>query len=390
MIKATNINYRISKFSNFVVERLLSKGIFFWLGVITISIFFKTLFFPVKLGDYNTYLDPWVRFISENGYFDSLKFNFYNYTPAYIYILILIAKTGINSLYMIKIVSVLFEFILAYFAGKILLLKYKNKLIFWICFSLLPLIPSIFINGALWGQCDAIYTTFVVAGIYYSLINRQLTATTLLAIAISFKIQAVFILPYFFILLLFGKIKWYYFFLIPIVYFLSVLPAWLYGRELTDLFSIYLNQSDYYESLTMFMPNIYVWIQDADYKTFKIVGIVLTTLFITFAGIYLKIKKINLNNENLILIGFASVIITPFILPGMHERYLYVADILSLIYIFWFKDNIHIPIAMWSVSLYAYISCSRFKEFLPLWPAFFVYLLAIILIFRQIKFKIKA
>jgi len=384
-----NITVNLKNKSYSFINNLTTKSYYFWLGIIIIGLILKIVFFPIRLGDYNTYLGPWVDFIKSNGYFASLKFDFYNYSPSYIYILILIAKTGINSLYLIKIVSIFFEFILAYFIGKILFLKYKDKIVFWISAAIIPLIPTIFINGAFWGQCDAIYTTFVVAGIYYSLINKQLTSTGLLAIAIAFKIQAVFILPYYFILLLFGRTKWYYFLTIPVVYFISVLPAWIYGRSLTDLLSIYLNQSDYYQSLTMFMPNIYVWFEDADYKTFKLAGILLTALLTIISSMYLKYKKINLNSDNLILLAFASLIITPFILPGMHERYLYSGDALAFAFFLWFKQHLRIPLSIWAVSFYAYISCSRLKEFLPSWPAFFIYLAAIIFILKLLKLQLK-
>ncbi len=370
------------------IDGSTSKGRLYWLIIIIAVLLLKTLFLPIKLGDYNTYLGPWVEFIKNNGYFASLRYDFYNYSPSYIYILILIAKTGLNSLYMIKIISILFEFVLALYVGKILFLKTKIQMLYWLSAAILPLIPTVFLNGAYWGQCDSIYTTFVVVGIYYSLINKHFISVVLLAVAIAFKAQAVFILPYYFTLLLFGKTKWYYFLTIPIVYFISIMPAWLNGRYLTDLFSIYLNQSDYYQSLTMFMPNIYVWIQDADYSTFKLVGIITTTALTIFSSIYLKYKNFELNIDNLILLAFASVIFTPFILPGMHERYLYLGDVLAFIFLLWSKNNSRIPFAIWTVSFYAYISCSRLKEFLPLWPAFFVYLTAIILVLNQIKCRI--
>jgi hypothetical protein len=150
-----------------------------------------------------------------------------------------------------------------------------------------------------------------------------------------------------------------------------------------------LNQSDYYQSLTMFMPNIYVWFEDADYKTFKIAGILLTATLTVISGIYLKIKKIKLNQDNLILMAFASLIITPFILPGMHERYLYSGDVIAFAFLLWFKQNLRIPLSIWGVSFYAYISCSRLKELLPSWPAFFVYLSALILTLRLLKIQLK-
>jgi hypothetical protein len=74
----------------------------------------------------------------------------------------------------------------------------------------------------------------------------------------------------------------------------------------------------------------------------------------------------------------------------MHERYLYSGDALALVFVFWFKQNRRIPLAMWFVSFYAYISCSRLSEFLPSWPVFFVYLAAIILTLNLLRIQFKA
>jgi len=154
--------------------------------------------FPVKLGDYNFYLKPWIDFIKDNGYSSSLKYNFYNYTPSYIYILIALAKIGFNPLYSIKFISIIFEYLLAYFIGKIVCLESGNKLRLWISIAIVPLIPTILINGALWGQCDSIYAAFVVASIYFILKEKQFISILFLGLAFVFKIQTVFIFPLFY------------------------------------------------------------------------------------------------------------------------------------------------------------------------------------------------
>lgn len=372
---------------NIINELDYKKPIFFF-AIILIGFFIKLLFIPFQSGDYTVFLNPWIKFITDHGFFSSLKYNFNNYSPAYIYILILIAKTGLNSLYLIKSVSIIFEFILAFYIGKILFLKHNNKKVFLISVAILPIIPTILINSSFWGQCDVIYANFVIAGIFYSLVNRQLLSVIMLSIGIAFKIQAIFILPYYFILLLTGKTKWYYFLAIPAIYFLSVLPAWMYGRNLVDLLSIYMNQSDYYQALTMFMPNIYILIEELDYKTFKFAGMLLTTFLTLWAGFHIKKLNVNLNNDTLIQIAFLSVIVCPFILPGMHERYLFLGDVLAFIFIFWFKRNIRIPISILFVSFYAYVSCTRFREFIPHWPAFIIYVWVIYLTLKKLKIQL--
>ena len=103
-----------------------------YLLLICIGLVVKVALFPVQTGDYTHYLAPWLHFIQTHVYAASLKFDFYNYTPAYIYILIGIARVGVYPLYAIKIVSVLFEYLMAYFIGKTVCLKYRNNIVVWI------------------------------------------------------------------------------------------------------------------------------------------------------------------------------------------------------------------------------------------------------------------
>jgi len=332
---------------------------------------------PIRLGDYNEFLEPWVNFIKANGYMKSLKYNFYNYTPAYIYTLIPIAKLGFYPLYAIKFISILFEYILAYFVGKIAFLKYKKSIVYWISFAIIPALPTLILNGSVLGQCDSIYSAFVVVSIYFCLTNRWFMAVILLGLAMSFKLQAIFILPFYFVLMLRGKIQWYYFISIPIIYFLTILPAWLYGRPLTELLTIYISQSDYYKSLSTFFPSIYIWFNDDYYEIKKLLGLLFTTVFTLFFGTLLSRSKYNFTFEMWIKLAFLSTIIMPFILPGMRERYLYLGDVLAVLYFIISPKLYRISLGILIVSFYSYISCSRFKDFLPLWPAFILYSIVI-------------
>lgn len=355
-----------------------------WIIIICIGLIIKLSMFSVKLGDYNFYLKPWIDFIKNNGYSSSLKYNFYNYTPSYIYILIALAKIGLNPLYSIKLVSIFFEYLLACFIGKTVCLKYKNNLVIWIAIAIVPLIPTLLINGALWGQCDSIYSAFVVGSIYYILKKKQFISILFLGLAFAFKIQAVFIFPFYLVLLLQGKIKWYYFLLIPLIYFISILPTWLYGRPLSELFTIYLSQSYYYQMPTIFFPNLYIWISDNYYQQVKYPGFLLAFLLTFSSCIYLSKKKFHYTFENYVILAFLSVIIIPFILPGMHERYLYLGDVMAVLYFFVVKKNIHLSLGIILVSFYSYLCCSKLQKILPLWPAFYFYLSIIILTIRDL------
>lgn len=359
------------------------------ISLIFIGLITKLFLLPVKTGDYIVFLEPWIKFIKTHGYFSSLKFNFYDYTPTYIYVLIFIAKTGLNPLISIKIISILFEYAAAFFIGKIAVLKTRNKTILLSSLAIVPLLPSVILNSSYLSQCDSIYATFVVASLYFILKDRQFLSALLLGIAFAFKMQTAIILPVFFVLMLRKKINWYYFLLIPAIFIISILPTWLYGRNFADLLEVYMLQTNRYPFLTLNFPNIYIWINNAFYDPVKLIGIVFTTILTIVGGLVLSNKKYNFSFEQWIRFAFLSSIVVPFILPGMHERYMYLGDILGILYFLVLKRNIHLPLAIASVSFYSYIRCSRFNETLPMYPVFAVYFLVVILVASEFIITLK-
>ncbi len=349
------------------------------------GIIIKLLLLPVKTGDYIYFLDPWINFIKSHAYFSSLKYNFYDYTPSYIYILILIAKTGLNPLFLIKIVSIAFEYLTAFFIGKIALLKIKSNHVVGISMVVIPLLPTVLLNSSYLSQCDSIYASFVFAGIYFLLKQKQFMSVLFLGLAFAFKMQTMMLLPFFFVMMLKGKINWYYFFVVPVVFLISLLPAFLMGRPMNELLSTYASQSSHYKFLTMNFPNLYIFIDNRFYEPMKLTGVAFTFIFTLVTGWWLSRKKYHYTFENMIQLAFLSAIVIPFILPGMHERYMYLGDILGVLYFFVLRKKIYLPAGILLVSLYSYIRCSRFNDILPMEPAFFVYLT--IIIFTIIDFS---
>jgi Gpi18-like mannosyltransferase len=371
----------------FLQQFLLNK--YFWLACIFLGLIVKAYFLPLKTGDYVVYLKPWIDFIKAHGYFSALQYDFSNYTPAYLYFLTLVAKIPVDPVFVIKIFSIFFEFLAAYFLGKIICLKYHNSLILWISLAVIPWLPTVMLNSSYLSQCDAIYASFVVGSIFYALKNRQFLSVLLLGVAFAFKMQAVFVLPFFFVLLLRKEIKWYYFLIVPAVYVVSILPAWFFGRSFVELISLYFSQAGYYRLLTMNFPNIYIWFSGADFDTFSVAGILFTVLLTLTVGFWLRSPKITFTIETWIKFIFLSFIVIPFILPGMHERYMYLADIFGLVYLMFFPKKWYLPLGILLVSTYSYIRCSRFNEVLPMQPAFFVYLLVIVLTFYDFVESLK-
>lgn len=362
---------------------------FVWILLILVGILAKIGLLHVKTGDFNCFLEPWISFIKTHGYFSALKFNFYDYTPTYIYILILIAKTGLNPLFLVKFVSIFFEYVAAFFIGKIAGLKENSNKFVLIALAVIPILPSVLLNSSYLSQCDSIYASFVIGSIYFLLKNKQLPSVILLGIAFSLKMQTAFILPFFFVYMLRGKIRWYYFLTIPAIFFISILPTLFYGRDLSDLFNVYASQANRYPFLTLNFPNIYSLISNDYYEPVKLAGVLATVVITLISGLLLSNKKYVFSFDQWIKLAFISAIVVPFVLPGMHERYMYLGDLLGILYFLVIRKNIHFPIGIALISFYSYIRCSRFNDILPMAPAFIVYLVIIILVLVDFIISLK-
>lgn len=319
-------------------------------------------FFP-EPGDYTFFLKPWVEFIRSHGYWQAFRFEFANYSPAYLYFLLGIAKLGGEPLIPIKLVSICFEYVAAWFIGGIAYQKYKEDWVRWCALAVVPLLPTVLINSSYWGQCDSVYASFLVGSIYFVLRKRSFLSILFLGISFSFKLQAVLLFPFYFVLLLRNRVKWYYFLLVPAVYLISLLPAYCAGRPLTDLLSVFISQSEYYESLSLQFPNLYMWISDDHYETVKWIGILLTCLFaLLTGGLLAKKYRAQLTNDYLVRLALLSAVIFPFLLPGMHERYMYVGDLLAVAYIMYFPRKFYNALGIPLISLFSYALCTSLNE----------------------------
>lgn len=342
-----------------------------WLPIILIalstliSLTLKFSMFDYVFGDYTEFLSKWVAIIKANGYLSALKDPFYNYTPLYMYVLTLIAKLDVNPLYGIKIVSILFEYGVVFYVGRLTFLFWKNRMALWLPFVIVPLIPSTMLNSSFMAQCDAIYVMFMLGSVYYLLRKKQVMAMVFLGLAFSLKSQTSFVLPFYFVYMLRGHIKWYMFLLLPVVYFATLIPAWMVGRPILDLLLVYVNQTNDSYVLASYFPNIYLWIyQFLDSN--KVPGMVFVAVLVFVMGIVLSRKKYTFTLEAWIVLLFLSSILCPYFLPSMHERYLYFGDMCALLYIAINRKSVinwAVALGVLFVSFFSYAQCIYHQSF---------------------------
>ena len=217
-------------------------------------------------------------------------------------------------------------------------------------------LPVVFLNGAYWGQCDSIYSTFCLFSIYLLLRKRYFLSFIILGVAFAFKLQTIFLIPAYLILYFSSRnFSFLNFLIIPAVNFIMCLPAIIMGRNIIDTLSIYFKQTSTWEFLTLGVPNLYKFII-GPYDIFSTVGILLTLVAFGFLLYFIIKKEVLWDYEKVIVLVLISILICNFLLPAMHERYLYIADIICVIWYVCFKKKIYIPILLNGISTLTYMN----------------------------------
>jgi Gpi18-like mannosyltransferase len=226
--------------------------------------------------------------------------------------------------------------------------------------------PTLILNGSYWGQCDVIYTTGLMACLYYLCRQQENFALIAFGIAVSFKQQALFLLPLLVILTFKKYLSPMAFCWIPTVYLLAIFPALLLGRPLPDLLLIYFNQANTFKKLTLNAPNLYQWIPNDYYLLVTPIGMILAIAVLIMFIIFVGQSRAKINSDLIILLATLSVLLMPYFLPKMHDRYFFPADLISLIYGFYFPQYFFVPVAITLVSLFSYFPFLLGVEVIPL------------------------
>lgn len=319
--------------------------------------------------DFKDFTGPWYDFIVQHGGLQALRFDFANYTPPYLYLLVIVTTlfSGFSKVFAIKLVSILFDFICAFFVYRMVQLKYgTSSSVPLFAFLAILFAPTVFLNSAFWGQADAIYTAGLVATVYFLLAKRPFSAFIAFGLAFTFKLQAIFLAPFLLILLVGGAVSWRLFLLVPLVYTVAMVPAWVAGRPLTELLLIYATQAGFYQELTMNAANLYQWLPNDQYDVLYPMGLVLATAvsFLFVVAVYKS--RVLLTAEIMVQLATISVILLPYFLPKMHDRYFFAADVFTIVYAFFFPSYFYIPVLMGLVSLSSYGPFLFGREWVPL------------------------
>jgi Gpi18-like mannosyltransferase len=274
------------------------------------------------------YLIPWYSFARDHGV-DGLGEAFTNYTPFYSYLLLIAAQFDWlgQPLSLVKAISAVFEFGCAIVVAQIVWRATRAPLRASLAFCGVWLAPTVIFNGALWGQADSIWTFFTLVSVSLFMQNRN--GVLPFAVAFSAKAQGVFLGPFVLGMILRRKIHWAWLAAVPGVYVVLAIPALVAGRPIASVFRVYMEQADTFHRLTMNAANIWVFAWGAPYAIGVAVGLVLGAAGGLALSVFIERSKRE-GPDFILLVACASLMLMPYLLPKMHDRYFYAFELASI------------------------------------------------------------
>lgn len=296
----------------------------------------RACFMDYETLDYQNFLTRWVQFYRDNGGFKALDRSVGNYNIPYLYFMALFSYSSIKDLYLIKLLSIFFDLLLAWGCVRVLGSFTRSVPRRIACFFTVLYLPTVFLNSSVWAQCDAVYVAFGVLGIALALEDRPVESMVMMALSFGFKLQAVFILPVCAVLWLKGKYKLWHFLVFPLSYVILVMPAVIAGRPVIETLTLYTSQTGSIgNGLNYNSPSVFAVITDvSDTDRASKIAILCAFAFMLLVLLAAFLMRKRLSNTALMVLAAIFAVGIPFILPHMHDRYFFAADILTLLLAF--------------------------------------------------------
>ena len=345
---------------------VVSSIIFFVLLVVAVYARWRGLSFVGQ--DMKEFLLPWYNTLLKQGGFAALRdTSFSNYTPPYLYLLALATYfPDIPSEIAIKSFSLIFDAFCAvavFFVAR----RFQGRFSSWMAAIIVLLLPTVWVNSAWWGQCDSIFTAFLLLTVLFILREKPWWAMVMFTIAFTFKFQAIFLAPFILLMLLSRKIPWKTLTVVPVVFFVMMLPAFIAGQPILNSLTIYLKQTDSYQFLTKNAPSLFAFFPKNSMGQLGWIGFFLAGVG-TLIYLWLGWKQRNgSTQERMVELAMISLMVLPFLFPRMHERYFYTAALFAIPLVCARPRVLLIPFALQLTTLLSYLPYLYGKEIVPLW-----------------------
>lgn len=304
------------------------------------AIYVPASVFPAP--DIRIFLIPWLRHIGAAGPVGAFATPFSNYTPPYLYLLSLFSLFHLPELATIKLLSIVSVCWLAWCVGRLADALDREPLP---AIAMTLVLPTVVLNGPVLGQCDSFWAGCCVLAVAAAVRDKADKMAAWAGLGFAFKAQAAFLAP-FCLTVVIRKRAWLALVIPPLIYLVAIVPAWLAGWPLIGLLTIYADQAAHH-SLLSYAPNL--WAIPSSLFLFDLpsalVFVAAALAAIAAAGYVAVVVRSDLRPSALEAALLSSLLI-PFLLPNMHERYFYLADVLALTAAYVRRDRTSLAIAI--------------------------------------------
>ena len=316
-------------------------------------------------------LNSWLRQIKEQGFTSFYQIDS-DYSPLYLFMLAIISLLPngnevtinnftfyANNIIYLKTVYYLFNIALA--IGVYLLVKEltKKKTFASAAYLITIVLPTVFVNSAVWGNCDVIYSTFLIYSLYFALKGNGNLSFAFFGLAFANKLQSVFLLPFLVYFILNRKLKLYSVLFAPLAFLATLLPAYLCGASFVQPFLYIGKELNGYKLLSLGCANMWhLMAFSTDIINNHATWIALSLIGATLGLVYFRHIDLS-TNTNAFKVAVLLTMSTIFFLPYMHERYFYLIDVLVVVYAFIDKKKFYfVPLMQVSsgIAYYHYLS----------------------------------
>ncbi len=327
--------------------------------IIVTSLAARLSLFDFESGDYRLYLAAWYDYLVEHGRWRGLNGVSQSYPPLFFYLLSLSTLLPLPKLYAIKLLSVAVDYLACWYVYRLVGMGNRPRYRPIAAVAILLLLPTVVMNSSLWGQCDIMYTCGFLASLYYLLVGRPLAALVAFGFSCALKPQAIFWCPLVAGMLVARRLPWKCAWVPLAVDIACGIPQMLAGRPMLHVLGHW-GRAQSFPALTLGATNWYQWIGATHGGLWWGAGVALT-LVATALFVWLAANQLRagVNQERcLISLALLSVLFPPFLLPGMHERYFFAADVLAVVYAF------YVPRGWLAAALIQFASAFAYFPFL--------------------------
>ena len=319
--------------------------------------------------DFGVFLLPWYQAILAEGRLAALHGGFSDYTPPYIYVLVLCTLTDgwLSPIVAVKLCSMLWTLFGATQVHGICRAVGRSREFSLLAAVIFATLPEISLNSIVWGQSDVIYVSFLLAFLHALLRGRRGWAMVMFGIALAFKPLAAVVAPFVAYLLLrdlpvpgraLRALRDAM--LVPLTYAAMMLPAVLAGRPLRELFTFYASQYGEHPLLSMAAPNPWLIVQQlvaypADFREPPLLSRLAPDTFLWLQAVLPQHDGMILAGVALALLACGALLLSfltcrgrpgaaqlvtllalaallgPYVAPRMHERYFIAAGVLTYV-----------------------------------------------------------